>query len=148
MSDGGEDGSDTLTLVANNRPATKRDDESVAAGDAYATVKGPRTATSLKFIRRDRPPFAVPYAYLPIPWCQAADTLLVEYPGLFTVALLSEGGSVEGLDDLIAEHKLLRIRECERRVAAILPCAVTRILILGSYPSREDATDALPEGQP
>ena len=146
MSKDEDSNGDVLTLVTNSRHSAKRDEETIAAGDAYATVKGPRTAISLKFIRRDQPTFAVPYAYLPIPWCVAADTLLVEYPGLFTIALLSEGGSVEGLDDLIAEHKLLRVRECERRVAAALPCAVTRIDILRAYPSREAGIDPAGSG--
>jgi hypothetical protein len=144
MSDG-EDG-DVLTL-ASNRPSVKRDDETIAPGDAYATVKGQRAATALKFIRRGGPSFTMPYAYLPILWREAADTLLVEYPGLFTVALLGQGNSLEGLEDLIADHRVTRIRECEPRVAAALPMAVTRILILRSYPSRE-AGDAAPVGEP
>ncbi len=78
MSDGEDGNGDVLTLVA-NRPSVKRDDETVAPGDAYATVKGQRTATSLKFIRRGGRSFAMPYGYLPIAWCEPPDTILIEY---------------------------------------------------------------------
>jgi hypothetical protein len=88
----------------------------------------------------------MPYGYLPIAWCEPPGSILIEYPGFFTVALLGiTGKNPEELGDLIADHRVTRIRECDPQTAAALPLAVTRIAILRSYPSR-DAGDAPPSG--
>jgi hypothetical protein len=77
----------------------------------------------------------MPYGYRPIIWGHPPDTILVEYPGFFTVAL-----SCKGQDELfkrISDQRVTWIRECSEALAADLPVAVTRIEILRSYPSRD-----------
>lgn len=125
-----------LTLLpprGNARPDHEAPEEAVAPGHAFATVKGPRAARSLEFIRRDGSSFCVPYGYLPLCWWQPPGSLLVEYPGLFTVAL--HGHGLAELKARLADHRLLWVRECEE--GAGLPVAITRITLLRSYPSRD-----------
>ena len=118
--------------------APPSDEEQIAAGDAYAAIVGPRQALALKYIRRDGRIVTVPYAYLPLLWLQpAASLLLVEYPGLFTVAL--RGSNLTGLEARITERRVTWVRECSEAEAVCLPLAVTRIDILRVYPSREDS---------
>lgn len=132
-------------LTRNARRTSVFDDhdpsgESAASGNAFASVKGLNAARSLEFIRKDRSSFAVPYAYLPVCWWRPPGCLLVEYPGLFTVAL--HGHGLEELKSRLADQRLLWVRECEARDAASLAAAVTRIAILRSYPSRDgDVSD-------
>jgi hypothetical protein len=135
MSDDDTDG-DHLQLVSNRQPTPgNRSDEAVALGDAYATAKGQRAADMLEFRRKDGTGFAMPYGYRPILWSHPPDTILIEYPGFFTVALTCKGQ--EELFKRLSDRRVTWIRECSEALAAGLPTAVTRIEILRSYPSRE-----------
>lgn len=136
MSD--DEDNDHLHLVSNRRPLPgKRQDEAVALGNAYATVQGQHTAHALEFRRRDGSRFAMPYAYHPILWAHPPDTILIEYPGFFTVALTCQGH--DELFKRLSDQRVTWLRECDETMAAGLPVAITRIDILPSYPSREIA---------
>jgi hypothetical protein len=137
------DNGDRLLLVKPTLPARRAsippegdDDELVATGDAYATVKGQRQAEGLRFRRLRRRSFAMLYDYRPIPWCESPGLLLLEYPGFFTTAL--HGKSVVELEPLIIDRRVTWIRECDKAASAGLPVAVFRIDILHAYPSREE----------
>lgn len=135
MSDDGKDG-DHLHLVSNREPVPdRRQDEAVAQGNAYATVKGQRIAEALEFIREDGSSVVMPYGYRPILWAHPPAVILIEYPGFFTVALACKG--FDELRRLLREQRVTWIRECGDALAAGLPVAVTRIEFLRSYPSRE-----------
>jgi hypothetical protein len=114
------------------------DDELVADGDAYATIRGQRQAEGLRFRRHRRRSFTMPYDYRPIPWWESPALLLLEYPGFFTTAL--HGKSVIELEPLIIDRRVTWLRECDEAAAASLPVAVFRIDILHAYPSREEET--------
>jgi hypothetical protein len=114
-------------------------DELVGEGDAYACVKGQRVASAIEFIPRDGDPFIIPYGYLPLLWPKRPDTLLVEYPTLFTVQL--QGKHLDVLKQRIRDQRVIWIRACDEVTAARLPVAVTRIEILRAYPSREAGSD-------
>ena len=130
-----------LHLVSNREPVPdKRSDEAVALGNAYATAKGQRAAESLEFRRKDGTSFAMPYGYRPILWGHPPDSMLIEYPGFFTVALTCKGH--DELFKRISDHRITWIRECDETLAAGLPVAVTRIEILRAYPSREVGTES------
>ena len=118
------------------RPPEGEDDELVAAGDAYATVRGLRHAEGLRFRRQRQRSFTMPYDYRPIPWWESPGLLLLEYPGFFTVSLHGKG--VAELEPLISDRRVTWLRECDDAEAATLPIAVFRIDILQAYPSRED----------
>jgi hypothetical protein len=127
------------TLAARKALTPEGDDEElVADGDAYATVRGLRHAEGLRFLRRKRRCFTMLYDYRPTPWWDSPDLLLLEYPGFFTVALHGKG--VPELEPLIVDRRLTRLRECDKAEAASLPVAVFRIDILHAYPSREEDT--------
>ena len=136
--DDSDDG-ELLTLV-HSRPHVLREQESsegetVAPGKAFATVKGgQRLATSLEFIPRVGESFDIRYAYLPHLWIRRPDTILVEYPSVFTVKLVCAG--IDILTRLISDQRLVWVRECTQAEAAILTVAVTSIDILDFYPSR------------
>jgi hypothetical protein len=138
---GDDDSGKFLSLV--NPRAAKRPEEKdeAAAGDAYATVKGQRTASTLRLLRANGKPVSIPYAYLPIIWGDHLPGLvLIEYPGLFTARLAGDC-DLGPLEELLAEHRVTWIRECSQAEAARLPLAVTRIDLLRFYPSREVAGD-------
>lgn len=116
------------------------DGDEVAAGDAYATVKGQRQADSLRFLRRKGRSFTMPYDYLPVPWWESPALLLLEYPGFFTVAL--HGKAVAELEPRISDRRVTWLRECDEAEAASVPVAVFRIVILHAYPSREAGIDS------
>lgn len=119
------------------------EEERIAAGDAYATVTGQRQAVALKYLRSQASSFAVPYAYLPLTWWHSSALLLIEYPGLFTVAL--HGRNLGELERRITDRRVTWVRECGETAARLLPVAVTRIDLLRSYPSREgDGMPAAP----
>ena len=111
--------------------------EAVAPGDAYATVTGQRQALSLEFIRPNGDSFTVPYSYRPLLWWQAPASLILEYPGLFSVAL--RGKNLAGLFRRIRDYKVTWVREIGPADAAAMPAAVTSIEIIRVYPSREEA---------
>jgi hypothetical protein len=138
----GDDDGEFPKLVANRGPADSgeletRRDEAVALGHAYATAKGQRQADTLQFRRKDKSSFAMPYGYRPIAWWYPTDTILVEYPGFFTVSLT--GINLEELYHRISDQRVTWIRECEPSLATSLPIAVTRIEIIRAYPSRDEA---------
>lgn len=110
-------------------------EEEIAAGDAYATVKGPRHAGGVYFIRRKRISFAMDYGYLPIPWLVSPALLLLEYPGCFTVFLHGKG--LDQLVPLVIERRLTWLRECDKAAAAHLPVGIFLIERQQVYPSRE-----------
>ena len=116
---------------------SERTEDAITFGDAFATVKGPRTAFSAEFIWRDGRSFAMPYQLLPIPWWKPPATLLIEYPGFFTVSL--SGRRLGELHRRFRDRKVLWVRECEKDSAA--PLVVTSIAILQSFPSREAIGD-------
>lgn len=124
------------SLAARKAVAGDDDDELVAAGDAYATVRGQRHAEGLRFVRQSRRTFTMLYDYRPIPWYDSPDLLLLEYPGFFTIAL--HGKSVVELEPLISDRRLTWLRECSPAEAAGLAVAVLRIDRLHAYPSREE----------
>jgi hypothetical protein len=128
-----------LRLVTNRRgvePETyEQPEEDIAQGDAYATAKGQRNAAYLQFRRKDGTSFAMPYGYRPILWGHPPDSILIEYPGFFTVALT--GKDLNELSLRITDQRVTWIRECDETEAAMLSVAVTRIEILRAYPSRE-----------
>jgi hypothetical protein len=136
------DDGNRLLLVKPATPARKPgmpdgdDGEVVADGDAYATVKGLRHAEGLRFIRRNRRCFTMPYDYRPLAWWDSPTLLLLEYPGFFTAALTGKG--VAGLEPLIIDRRITWLRECTEAAAVSLPIAVFRIDILHAYPSREE----------
>jgi hypothetical protein len=133
-----------LHLVSNRRAAEPEAyeelEEEVASGDAYATAKGQRTADSLEFRREDGTAFTIPYGYRPILWGHPPDSILIEYPGFFTVALTCTGYGE--LFKRLGDRRVTWIRECGETIAAGLPVAVTRIEILRAYPSREVGMEA------
>lgn len=130
-----------LHLVSNREPVPdKRSDEAVALGNVYATAKGQRNAEAIEFRRKDGTSFSMPYAYRPIVWGHPPASILIEYPGFFTVALTVVGHG-ELLKRLGAQQ-VTWIRECDETLAASLPVAVTRIEILRAYPSREVGTES------
>jgi len=131
-----------LHLVTNRRaaePEPYEPLEEVALGDAYATAKGQRTAESLEFRCKDDFGFAIPYGYRPLLWRHSPDSILIEYPGFFTVALTCKGH--DELFKRLVDQRVTWINECDDTLAAGLPVAVTRIEILRSYPSREVGKD-------
>jgi hypothetical protein len=140
MSDDDKD-DEHLHLVSNREPMPhKRSDEAVALGNVYATAKGQRNAEAIEFRRKDGTSFSMPYAYRPILWGNPPASILIEYPGFFTVALTVVGHG-ELLKRLGAQQ-VTWIRECDETLAASLPVAVTRIEILRAYPSREVGTES------
>lgn len=116
-------------------PPHDADDELVAQGDAYAAVRGQRTALSIEFIPRDGDGFILYYADIAAFWIRRPDTILIEYRHLFTVRLRLQGFDL--LKRLIRDQRITWIRECSPAEAKALPAAVTRIDILRHYPSRE-----------
>lgn len=125
--------------VAGGKPAdgapSEENGELVVAGGLYATAVGGRVALCLEFIRRDGRAFSVPYSYLPLTWWEPPGTLIVEYPGVFSVLL--HGRDLEELHRRIRDHRVTWLREFDARRVADLPGAVTRLAILRSFPSRE-----------
>jgi hypothetical protein len=139
---GSDDDNGKFLSLVNSRTAKRpeENDES-AAGDAYATVKGQRTASTLRLFRGNGKPVSMPYAYLPIIWGDHLPSqVLIEYPGFFTVRLTGDC-DLSPLEELLADHRVTWIRECSQAEAARLPLAVTRIDLLRFYPSREVAGD-------
>jgi hypothetical protein len=137
-----EESGEVLSLITNRASTkwTEREEES-AADDAYGTVKGQRVAATLRLIRRNGKPVSLPYAYLPIVWGDDLPGLvLIEYPGLFTVRLAGDC-DLGPLEELLSEHRVTWIRECDEATARSLPLAVTRIDLIRYYPSREVAGD-------
>jgi hypothetical protein len=117
-------------------PEGNDEEELVAAGDAYATVKGQRHAEGLTFLRRGRRDFSMLYDYRPIPWVESPALLLLEYPGFFTAALHCKGAG--GLVPLVVDRRITWVRECSRAETADVSIAIFRIDILHAYPSREE----------
>ena len=110
-------------------------DELVAPGDIYATTSGPRLALAIEFIGKDGRSFTVPYSYLPLLWWKPPGSLIIEYPGIFSVMLL--GKELDELHRRIKDQRITWIREFDDHQAAALSSVVTRIEILRAYPSRE-----------
>ena len=108
-------------------------DELVAPGQAFATVTGQRTATALEFIRRDGRAFCVPYAYAPLLWWQPPGSLVIEYPGVFSVVL--RGCNLAGLYRRVRDKRVTWI--CETGEIDATGTAVTSIEIVHAFPSRE-----------
>lgn len=133
-----------LHLVTNRRALEsepyEQPEEEVAQGNAYATAKGQRDAGYLQFRRKDGTSLAMPYGYRPIIWGHPPDSILIEYPGFFTVALT--GKDLNELSLRITDQRVTWIRECDETLAASLPVVVTRIEILRAYPSREVGADS------
>lgn len=110
-------------------------DELVAPGDIYATTSGPRLSLAIEFIGKDRRSFTVPYSYLPLLWWHPHGSLIIEYPGLFSVLL--KGKELDELHRRIKDQRITWIREFDDHQAVALSSAVTRIEILRAYPSHE-----------
>jgi hypothetical protein len=122
------------------------DAEAVAPGGAYATIAGQRHALSLEFIQRDGRSFTVPYSYRPLLWWRSPGTLILEYPGLFSVAL--RGQNLTGLVGRIRDYKITWVREVDPVRAAEMVTAVTSIEIIRAYPSHSEGLDELPTPPP
>jgi hypothetical protein len=127
---------DVLTRFGAKPKPNDSDDETVAPGNAYAVARGPRQPPALKFIRSTGRSFSLSYGYLPIPWWETPDALLIEYPGLFTVSLA--GLDLAVLQARLCDYRVTWIRECDPSSASLLPSVVTRIEIIHTYPSREE----------
>lgn len=133
----------TARLDARPKPeASPPDEEEIAPGDAFATVTGQRTAKALEFIRHGGRSFIVPYGYAPLLWWEPPGLLLVEYPGLFTVAL--RGKQLGGLQRLLRDMRVVWVRESDPIEALGLPVAVTSIEIVQAFPSRDGQATADP----
>jgi hypothetical protein len=111
-------------------------EELVADGNAYATVKGPRQADSLRFLRRGRRSFSMPYAYLPVLWWESPILLLLEYPSLHTVAV--HGRQLDCLEQRIGDRRVTWLRESDPAATSGLGVVIRRIDIIHAYPSREE----------
>jgi hypothetical protein len=114
-------------------------DELVAPGKIYATTNGPRLALAIEFIGKDGRSFTVPYSYLPLLWWKPNDSIIIEYPGLFSVLL--KGKELDELHRRVKDQRITWIREFDEREAEALSSAVTRIEILRVFPSREAGTN-------
>lgn len=138
------DDSDTLPFVRPDHKTKrlgvdKEPEEDVAPGNAFATARGLRTPTTLRFFRADgRLKFAMPYGYLPIIWGESSSVVVIEYPGFFTLMLA--GKNLDDLESRLCDYRVTWVRECNEMQAAHLPISVTRIQRLASYPSREGET--------
>lgn len=125
------DDSDTLPFVrpdhkTKGRVADKEPEEEVAFGNAFASVRGLRTPTTLRFFRADgRLKFAMPYGYLPIIWGESSSVIVIEYPGFFTLMLA--GKNLNDLETRLCDYRVTWVRECDETQAALLSVAVTRI---------------------
>lgn len=111
------------------------DDELIAPGKIYAVTSGPRLSLAIEFISKAGRSFAVPYSYLPLLWWQPPGSLIIEYPGLFSVLL--KGKELDELHRRIKDQRITWIREFDEHRAMALSSAVTRIEILRAYPSHE-----------
>jgi hypothetical protein len=112
-------------------------DEAVAPGEAFAVVKGGRAASSLEFIRRDGRSFCVPYSYAPLLWWNPPGSLVIEYPGFFSVVL--RGSNLAGLHRRLRDRKVTWICETGEIDTAGGVAAVMTLEIVHSFPSREYA---------
>ena len=114
MDDNGDKYPFTSRLDGGKPPAAGKGDspgergELVAPGDIYATAAGQRLALALEFIYKDGASFTVPYAFLPVLWRQPPDTLVIEYPGLFSVML--RGRELDELHRRIKDQRLTWVR--------------------------------------
>lgn len=114
------------------------DGECVDPGKAFAVALGPRTAIACEFIRRDGSSFAVPYSYAPLLWWTPPGSLLVEYPGFFSVHL--RGSHLAELHRRFKDRKVTWV--CETgEVDAASDCCVTTLAIVRSFPSRGEANE-------
>jgi hypothetical protein len=113
----------------------------IAKGNVYASVCGQREAVMLEFIRQDGHSFSVPYHRQPLIWWHPPDTIILEYPGIFSVLL--RGKNLEELHGRINDRRVTWVRECDDSVAAALPMAVTRIEIIRAYPSHSEGIHEL-----
>jgi hypothetical protein len=120
------------------QPQEESDKPEVAAGNAFATLRGQRKAITLEFMPRQGLGFVLYYANLPHVWIKRPDILLLEYPSLFTVGIRCKG--LDTLKDHISQQRLIWIRECSDAEAASLPTAATVIEIHHLYPSRDART--------
>ena len=88
-------GENTATL--DPLPQQDEPDELVAPGDIYAATCGPRLSLAIEYISKAGRSFTVPYSYLPLLWWEPPGSLIIEYPGFFSVLLqgkeLDEGAS-------------------------------------------------------
>jgi hypothetical protein len=119
----------------NGGPPPADTDELVAPGKIYAATNGPRLSLAIEFISKDGRSFTVPYSYLPLLWWQPHDSLIIEYPGMFSVLL--KGKELDELHRRIKDQRITWIREFDEHRAVALSSAVTRIEILRAYPSHE-----------
>jgi hypothetical protein len=145
-----DDNGETKILPFTERDGVRKHDDSpegdtlleaVATGDAYATIAGQRYALSLEFIRRNGESFTVPYSYRPLLWWRSPETLIMEYPGLFSVVL--RGQNLSGLAARIRDHKITWVREIDPLPTATAAAAVTSIEIIRAYPSHAETLDEL-----
>ena len=127
---------------ANLPGLSEPDGEHVDPGKAFAVAVGPRAAVSCEFIRRDGSSFAVPYSYAPLLWWQPPGSLLIEYPGFFSVHL--QGSHLAELHRRFKDRKVTWICETGEVAAAGSTC-VTTLEIVRSFPSRNEANQTQSE---
>ena len=116
--------------------------EAVDPGQAFATVTGGRTAVTCEFIRRDGSSFAVPYSYAPLLWWNPPGSLLVEYPGFFSVVL--RGSHLVELHRRLKDRKVTWICETGEIDTQGVAC-VTTLEIIRSFPSRNETNQTEPK---
>jgi hypothetical protein len=118
------------------KEAAEKEEDDMAPGDAWRSLRGERHALHLVFVFRDGEDFSMPYALLPTTWSGAGGSFLIEYPQL-TVWL--RGRNLADLKQAVRRHQITQVREVDMMQAAALPCVVTSIEIVDWFPSREVA---------
>ena len=126
---------------ANSPGEAEPQGEAVDPGKAFAVVTGQRAALSLEFIRRDGSSFAMPYSYAPLLWWQPPGSLVIEYPGFFSVLL--RGYHLAELHRRLKDRKVTWICETGEIATAGTAC-VTTLEIVRSFPSRDEADKTEP----
>jgi len=137
MDDNGDDNvlPFTTRMGSDQAPGEVNPDELVAPGAIYATAGGQRQAVNLEFIHKSGESFCVPYSHLPLLWWQPPNSLVIEYPNLFSVRLA--GKELNELYRRIKDHRITWLREFDEHQAGGLASAVTHLEILRCYPSRD-----------
>jgi hypothetical protein len=97
-------------------------------------MRGGHKAVGLRFIFLEGGDFTMPYGHLPTTWKGPENSIFIEYPQ-FTVHL--RGRKLDELRSRIDEHRVTLVREIEPLQAQSLAIAVTRIEILGWFPSKQ-----------
>jgi hypothetical protein len=105
-----------------------------APGDAFRCMRGGHKAVGLRYIFQGGGDVTMPYGYLPSTWKGPENSILIEYPQ-FTVHLA--GRNLDQLRARVDEQRVFQIRELDDLQAKSLAIVVTRIQIVGWFPSKQ-----------